>query len=38
VTLKILYRSSSQAICCGADPHHVRAMAEALGGEFPASR
>lgn len=38
MTLKILYRSSSQAICCGAGPHHVRAMAGALGGEFPASR
>jgi betaine-homocysteine S-methyltransferase len=25
-------------ICCGAGPHHVRAMAEALGRETPASR
>jgi betaine-homocysteine S-methyltransferase len=25
-------------ICCGAAPHHVRAMAEALGREVPASR
>jgi betaine-homocysteine S-methyltransferase len=25
-------------ICCGAGPHHVRAMAEALGREVPASR
>jgi betaine-homocysteine S-methyltransferase len=24
--------------CCGAGPHHVRAMAEALGREVPASR
>jgi betaine-homocysteine S-methyltransferase len=24
-------------ICCGAGPHHVRAMAEALGREVPAS-
>jgi betaine-homocysteine S-methyltransferase len=24
--------------CCGAGPHHVRAMAEALGRETPASR
>lgn len=28
----------SRDICCGADRHHVRAMAEALGGEFPVSR
>jgi betaine-homocysteine S-methyltransferase len=25
-------------ICCGAGPHHLRAMAEALGREVPASR
>jgi betaine-homocysteine S-methyltransferase len=25
-------------ICCGAGPHHVRAMAEALGRQTPASR
>jgi betaine-homocysteine S-methyltransferase len=25
-------------ICCGAGPHHVRAMAEALGRETPASK
>lgn len=25
-------------ICCGAGPHHVRAMAEAVGRETPASR
>jgi betaine-homocysteine S-methyltransferase len=25
-------------ICCGAGPHHVRAMAEALGRDVPASR
>ena len=25
-------------ICCGAGPHHVRAMAEALGREVPASQ
>ena len=25
-------------ICCGAGPHHVRAMAEALGRKTPASR
>ncbi len=25
-------------ICCGAGPHHVRSMAEALGREVPASR
>ncbi len=25
-------------ICCGGGPHHVRAMAEALGREAPASR
>jgi betaine-homocysteine S-methyltransferase len=25
-------------ICCGAAPHHVRAMAEALGRNAPASR
>jgi betaine-homocysteine S-methyltransferase len=25
-------------ICCGGGPHHVRAMAEALGRETPASR
>ncbi|MGD0373510.1 MAG: homocysteine S-methyltransferase family protein [Streptosporangiaceae bacterium] len=25
-------------ICCGAGPHHVRAMAEALGREVPASK
>ena len=25
-------------ICCGAAPHHVRAMAEALGRSTPASR
>jgi betaine-homocysteine S-methyltransferase len=25
-------------VCCGAGPHHVRAMAEALGRETPASR
>jgi betaine-homocysteine S-methyltransferase len=25
-------------ICCGAGPHHVRAMAEALGRVVPASK
>ena len=25
-------------VCCGAGPHHVRAMAEALGRTVPASR
>ena len=25
-------------ICCGAGPHHIRAMAEALGRDVPASR
>ena len=25
-------------ICCGGAPHHVRAMAEALGRRTPASR
>jgi betaine-homocysteine S-methyltransferase len=25
-------------ICCGAGPHHVRAMAEALGRTVPASK
>ena len=25
-------------ICCGAGPHHVRAMAEALGREVPAGK
>jgi betaine-homocysteine S-methyltransferase len=25
-------------ICCGAGPHHVRAMAEALGRTAPASK
>jgi betaine-homocysteine S-methyltransferase len=25
-------------ICCGAGPHHVRAMAEALGRQTPASK
>jgi betaine-homocysteine S-methyltransferase len=25
-------------VCCGGGPHHVRAMAEALGRETPASR
>jgi betaine-homocysteine S-methyltransferase len=25
-------------ICCGGGPHHVRAMAETLGRETPASR
>jgi betaine-homocysteine S-methyltransferase len=25
-------------ICCGAGPHHVRAMAEALGRSVPASK
>jgi betaine-homocysteine S-methyltransferase len=25
-------------ICCGAGPHHVGAMAEALGREVPASK
>jgi betaine-homocysteine S-methyltransferase len=25
-------------ICCGAGPHHVRAMAEAIGREVPASK
>ena len=25
-------------VCCGGAPHHVRAMAEALGREVPASR
>jgi betaine-homocysteine S-methyltransferase len=25
-------------ICCGGAPHHVRAMAEALGRDTPASR
>lgn len=27
-----------QGVCCGAGPHHVRAMAEALGKNPPASR
>jgi betaine-homocysteine S-methyltransferase len=25
-------------VCCGAGPHHIRAMAEALGRQPPASR
>jgi betaine-homocysteine S-methyltransferase len=25
-------------ICCGAGPHHIRAMAEALGRKVPASK
>ena len=25
-------------VCCGAAPHHIRAMAEALGRTPPASR
>jgi betaine-homocysteine S-methyltransferase len=25
-------------VCCGGAPHHVRAMAEALGREVPASK
>jgi homocysteine S-methyltransferase len=25
-------------VCCGGGPHHVRAMAEALGRKTPASR
>lgn len=25
-------------LCCGAGPHHIRALAEALGGQPPASR
>ena len=25
-------------VCCGGGPHHVRAMAEALGRNTPASR
>jgi betaine-homocysteine S-methyltransferase len=25
-------------VCCGAGPHHIRAMAEALGRTPPASR
>ena len=25
-------------ICCGAGPHHVRAMAEAIGRTVPASK
>jgi len=27
-----------QGVCCGAGPHHIRAMAEALGKSPPASR
>ena len=27
-----------QGVCCGAGPHHIRAMAEALGKKPPASR
>ena len=27
-----------QGVCCGAGPHHIRAMAEALGKQPPASR
>ncbi len=27
-----------QGVCCGAGPHHIRAMAEALGRQPPASR
>jgi betaine-homocysteine S-methyltransferase len=27
-----------QGVCCGAGPHHIRAMAEALGKNPPASR
>ncbi len=27
-----------QGVCCGAGPHHIRAMAEALGRKPPASR
>lgn len=27
-----------QGVCCGAGPHHIRAMAEALGKHPPASR
>ena len=27
-----------QGVCCGAGPHHIRAMAEALGKIPPASR
>ena len=29
---------SYQGVCCGAGPHHIRAMAEALGKTPPASR
>ena len=25
-------------VCCGAGPHHIRAVAEAIGREPPASR
>jgi betaine-homocysteine S-methyltransferase len=25
-------------VCCGAGPHHIRALAEALGRKPPASR
>jgi betaine-homocysteine S-methyltransferase len=25
-------------VCCGAGPHHIRALAEALGRQPPASR
>jgi betaine-homocysteine S-methyltransferase len=25
-------------VCCGAGPHHIRALAEALGRRPPASR
>lgn len=32
--LGVLY----QGVCCGAGPHHIRAMAEALGKNPPASR
>lgn len=32
--LGVLY----QGVCCGAGPHHIRAMAEALGKTPPASR
>jgi betaine-homocysteine S-methyltransferase len=27
-----------QGVCCGADPHHIRSMVEALGKQPPASR
>jgi len=36
VALELGYRY--QGVCCGAGPHHIRSMAEALGQRPPASR